>query len=141
MIDFFAYEKGYWYPHLKPRDIEIWERFILAYPDAYKMCQYDFGVGDIPDFIKNASSKEGQAMQELYRLKIDVLGYTDDHIDLIELKPDAGMSAVGQVLGYVELYKTEQTPKLTIMPTIITNVERLNVRSFCERMGVKLFIV
>lgn len=141
MIDFFKFEKGYWYPHLKPRDIEIWERFISAFPTAYEKCQYDFGVGELPAFIKEASSKEGQAMQELYRLKIDVLGYTPTHIDLIELKPEAGMSAVGQVLGYLQIYKDEQKPTLPVLPTIVTNTEKLNMRAFCESMGVKLVVV
>ena len=51
MVELFKYGKGYWYPHMKPRDIEIWERFMLAYPDAYEQCQYDFAVGDIPAHV------------------------------------------------------------------------------------------
>lgn len=141
MQDNFKYEKGYWYPHMKPRDIEIWERFIDAYPTAYDLCQYDFGIGDLPAFIKDASSKEGQAMQELYRLKIDVLGWTAGHIDLIEVKPNAGASAIGQVLGYVQLYKRDVVQSVPVYPVIVTNEEKLNMRFLCEQNGVRLVVV
>lgn len=140
-VDFFKYEKGYWYPHMKPRDIEIWERFIAKYPDAYEKCQYDFAVGDVPPFIASASSREGQAMGELYKLKIDVLGYKGDTIDLIEVKPDAGASSIGQVLGYVELYKRDVKPTQAIRPVIVTSSLRTNMEFLTAQQGVKLFIV
>ena len=141
MIDFFTYEKGYWYPHMKPRDVAIWERYIAQYPEAYDKCQYDFGIGDIPNFIANASSKEGQAMQELYKLKIDVLGYKNDTIDLIEVKPDAGASSIGQLLGYIALYKRDEKPTFKVRPVIITDVLKPNMQFFAEQQGVTLYIV
>lgn len=140
-VDFFKYEKGYWYPHMKPRDIEIWERFIAKYPDAYEKCQYDFSVGDVPPFIASASSREGQAMGELYKLKIDVLGYKGGTIDLIEVKPDAGASSIGQLLGYVELYKRDVNPTQAIRPVIVTNTLRTNMDFLTQQQGVTLFVV
>lgn len=140
-IEFFKYEKGYWYPHMKPRDIEIWERFIAKYPDAYEKCQYDFSVGDVPPFIQTASSKEGQAMGELYKLKIDVLGYKGNAIDLIEVKPSAGASSIGQVLGYVSLYQRDEKPTLSVQPVIVTDELRPNMDFLTQSQGVKLIIV
>lgn len=141
MVEFFKYEKGYWYPHMKPRDVAIWERFIDKHPDYYEKVQYDFGIGDVPDFITNASSVEGQRMAELYKLKIDVLGYKDDIIDLIEVKPDAGASTIGQVLGYVQIYKRDEKPALKIQPLIVTDVLRPNMQFLCDTQGVEIIIV
>ncbi len=139
--DFFTYEKRYWYPHMKPRDIEIWERFIAKYPDAYEKCQYDFAIGDIPPFMEQTSSPQGQAMRELYKLKIDVLGYKGDTIDLIEVKPDAGASSIGQLLGYVSLYKRDVNPTATIRPVIVTSSLRTNMDFLTQQQGVTLFVV
>lgn len=139
--DFFKYEKRYWYPHMKPRDIEIWERFIAKYPDAYEKCQYDFAIGDIPPFMEQTSSPQGQAMRELYKLKIDVLGYKGDTIDLIEVKPDAGASSIGQLLGYVSLYKRDVNPNATIRPVIVTSSLRPNMDFLTQQQGVTLFVV
>lgn len=139
--DFFKFEKRYWYPHMKPRDIEIWERFIAKFPDAYEKCQYDFAIGDIPDFMENASSPEGQAMRELYKLKIDVLGYKGDTIDIIEVKPDASASSIGQLLGYVKLYQRDMNPTAKLRPVIVTSSLRSNMEYLSESQGVELIIV
>ena len=141
MVEFFAYEKGYWYPHMKPRDIEIWERFILKYPEAYERCQYDFAVGDPPLFSTVVEGSNGKNMDELYKLKIDVLGYKDGHIDLIEVKPSASPSSIGQLLGYRSLYLRDAKPTLPVFPVIVTNEEKLNMRFLCEEQGVRLVVV
>lgn len=137
----FKYEKRYWYPHMKPNDIGIWERFIAKYPDAYETVQYDFAIGDVPPFMEQTSSPQGQAMKELYRLKIDVLAYKDGTIDLIEVKPDAGASSIGQLLGYVELYKRDIKPTLTVRPVIVTNTRRTNMDFLTQQQGITLFVV
>lgn len=141
MIDFFNYEKGYWYPHMKPRDIAIWERFIAKYPTAYEKVQYDFAIGDLPNFVISTNAEEDRRMGELYKLKIDVLGYKEQHIDLIEVKPAASPASIGQLIGYKILYERDIKPTLPIMPTIITDEEKLNMRMLCEAQGVKLFVV
>ena len=141
MVDFFAYKKGYWYPHMKPRDVEIWERFIDKFPDAYEKCQYDFGVGDIPAFIANASSIEGQKMAELYKLKIDVLAYKGDTIDLIEVKPRASAAVLGQVTSYVHLYERDEKPTLKVRPVILTDELLPNMELLSKVNGVEIIVV
>lgn len=141
MIDFFAYKKGYWYPHMKPRDISIWERFIDKYPDRYDKVQYDFAIGDVPQFIANASSPEGQKMAELYKLKIDVLGYTADRLDLIEIKPSATAASIGQVLGYKQIYERDEKPTLPVNPIVLTDELKVNMDFLAQQAGVQIIIV
>lgn len=141
MVEFFNFEKGYWYPHMKPRDIAIWERFIAKYPEAYEKVQYDFAVGDIPPFVAAEVAAGNQRMGELYKLKIDVLGYKDGHIDLIEVKPSATPASIGQLIGYKILYERDAKPTLPVLPMIVTDEEKLNMRMLCDTQGIKLFIV
>ena len=141
MLDFFKYEQGIWYPHMKPRDIEIWERFIEKYPEAYANCQYDFHVGDAPEWLKGETAKDTKNQHMLYQLKIDVLGYKDSHIDLIEVKPNAGPASIGQVLGYKMLYERDEKPLLPVFPVIVTNELKLNMDFLCNEQGVKLYVV
>lgn len=141
MLEFFKYEKRYKYPHMKPRDIEIWERFIALFPDRYVNCQYDVSVGDVPDFMNERSSREGQAMRELYRLKIDVVAYHQRGIDIIELKPSAGASTIGQVVGYVELYKKEYKPLVEVRAVIITDEQKPNMDFLAQKQGVEVVVV
>lgn len=141
MQEIFPYEKRYWYPHLKPNDVAIWERFISKYPDHYKHVQYDFAVGEVPAFVANAPASEQANMAELYRLKIDVLGFTDDHIDLVELKPNATAAAIGQVTGYVELYRREVAPSLPVRPVIVTDTLKPNMAVLTSSAFVTLYVV
>lgn len=126
---------------MKPNDVAIWERFIEKYPEAYDTVQYDVAIGDIPAFMEQTSSPQGQAMRELYRLKIDVLGTKAGALDLIEVKHEAGASSIGQLIGYVELYKRDFDPGKPIQPVLITNVLKPNMDYLTAQQGVRLFVV
>ena len=43
----------------------------------------------------------------LYQKKIDVIGYKNNDVYIVEVKPNAGSSALGQVLSYKLLYQNE----------------------------------
>ncbi len=141
MREVFKYEKGYWYPHMKPRDVEIWERFIAKFPDAYKSCRYDFAVGDTPPFSTDMDHGNGANMDELYKLKIDVVAQDDIGLDIIEIKPSAGASTIGQVKGYKALFIRDENPSENVGMCIITDEEKPNMRYLCELEGVKLYVV
>jgi len=137
----FKYEKGYWYPHMKPRDVEIWERFIDKFPEMYSSCQYDLEVGTVPEFVKNAETEADRNQASLYKKKIDVVAFTPNRLDLIELKPQADASTIGQLKGYKHLYLRDEKPTQPVGLCIVTDVERADMREMCEAEGVKLFIV
>ena len=141
MRELFKYGPQNWYPHMKPRDIEIWERFIKAYPDAFENVQYDFHVGDPPPFNTLMDDDTDRNQDQLYRLKIDVIGHAPGRIDIIEVKPDAGPSTIGQINGYKMLYVRDEEPKENIGQIIITDKERPNMAYLCEKGGIQLFVV
>lgn len=141
MIEVFKYEKRYWYPHMKPQDIEIWERFIAENPDAYDTCEYDFAVGDAPPFNPLADDGTDLNQDVLYRLKIDVVGKKGGKVDIIELKPSASASTIGQVEGYRDLYLRDTPGVSSAQPVIITDFLRPNMDYLCQQKGVKIVVV
>lgn len=141
MIDVFKYEKRYWYPHMKPYDVAIWERFIEMWPDEYESCQYDYHVGDPPPFNPLMDDDEDLNQDALYRLKIDVVAHKNGEIDIIEIKPNAGASAIGQVKGYRDLYIRDEQPKEKINMVIITDRLRPNMLYLCQQENVELVVV
>lgn len=141
MRDIFKYEKRHHYPHMKPRDIEIWERFLVAYPKEYQAVQYDFHVGDPPGFNPLYDDGTDKNQDALYRLKIDVIGHRGNALDIVELKPDAGPSAIGQVTAYKTLYLRDEAPKLPVNVVIVTNVLRPNMADLCISAGITLIVV
>jgi len=110
-----------YYPHMKPADIHIWEKFIRANAGFFESVDYDVPVGEPPAWMdtENDSHAKGQAI--LYKKKIDVVAFRPGEIWLIELKPFAGSSALGQILAYEILYKREHKGTEVVRPCVITN--------------------
>lgn len=141
MRDLFPYGKRYNYPHMKPNDIAIWERFISAYPDAFENVQYDFHVGDPPPFNPLMDDGTDTNQDLLYKLKIDVIGHAPGRVDIIEIKPSAGPSAIGQIKAYRTLYVRDETPTDTVGMIIITDKENPNMDFLTKNEGVQLIVV
>lgn len=141
MVDIFIYEKRYKYPHMKPLDVAIWERFIDQNPNAYETVQYDFNVGDPPPFNTLMDDGEDLNQDALYRLKIDVVGKKGNSIDIIEIKPSAGASAIGQVQSYQKLYIRDKWGVGKIGMVILTNKIMPNMDYLAKSAGVRLIVV
>lgn len=141
MADEFKYEKRYYYPHMKPNDVAIWERFIDLNPTRFDTCQYDVQVGSPPPFNPIVNEATQGSADALYRLKIDVVAKKDGQIYIIELKEKAGASAVGQVKHYLDLYVRDEKPSNTPKAIIITNSVRQDLVEFAQKEGVELIVV
>lgn len=140
MPETFPYEKRHWYPHMMPYDVAIWERFIEKYPDAYDFVSYDVKVGSAPAFDTVANPETGGDAINLYLRKIDVVGHKGANIDIIELKPKAGSSALGQVVGYGILYERDYTPPTKPGLVVITDVLGNDMQHLGDSMGVKVIV-
>lgn len=109
------------YSRLSSNDAKIWHDFILQNPKKYKQVAYDVlvGTGSIVD--EDTSDIYQIDYSDLTKKRIDVVGFTDDFIDIIEIKPRASGSALGQVLNYLRLYQSTYLPKIPVFPVIITD--------------------
>lgn len=141
MAERFPFEKRNWYPHMMPEDVAIWERFIEQFPDAYDSVEYDVKVGSVPEFVAGHDDPAMRAQAALYMRKIDVVGYKADQIDLIELKPNAGTSSLGQILGYKHLFIRDFMPPEDPKAIVITNAVRPDTGEIAHSMGVTMIVV
>jgi len=129
------------YPHMKPHDVHIWEKFIHANAGFFNSVDYDVCVGRAPEWLEREGSNHAKSQEILHRKKIDVVGYTDDAVWLVEIKPSAAASALGQVLTYKPLYMIEypQTPSLRL--AILTNQAQNQYDKVFDHHGVRLLEV
>ncbi|MEK7179966.1 MAG: hypothetical protein AAB706_00665 [Patescibacteria group bacterium] len=141
MIEMFKYEKRPQYPHMSPSDTEIWNRYIDKFPNAYLTCQYDFHIGDTAPFNTLMDDGTDLNQDKLYRLRIDVVAADKEKISVIEVKPNAGVSALGQLEKYTELFIRDETPFIPVDMVLITDKELPNIDYLCKKAGVKLIIV
>ena len=122
-------------------DTEIWNRFLDKYSDAYDSVQYDFHVGEAPPFNTLMDDDEDKNQDKLYRFRIDAIGFGKESIDIIEVKPNARLTALGEVENYRMLYVRDEEPQLPVGMVIITDKEMPNMGYLCKAKGIKLVVV
>lgn len=135
------YGHRYKYPHMKPRDVAIWERFIEALPNAYEECIYDQPLGNGETVPEGTDPEIAKDWKVLTQWKVDVVGYYNGSVDVIEVKPDAGISAIGQVKSYAYLFDQLDGDAKPVRPVIVTDRERPDMRALCAEQGVTLIVV
>lgn len=128
------------YPHLGPEDAAIWQRFIEKSPDYFLSVDYDVRVGEGRDYSEAPDDIYKADLIHLSRKRIDVVAFDKATIYVIELKPKATFSAVGQAVGLAQLYKAEKNPPFKVIATIITDAVLPDMLSLCGQMGVLLLL-
>jgi hypothetical protein len=114
----FNYEVRHKYPHLIGEDIEVWNRFILKYPDKFYTVDYDVKVGLGADTTPIPDEVSKQYWATLTKKRIDVVAWKDNSVTIIEVKKRVSLSTLGQILGYKFLYLREH-PEIPVVSTLI----------------------
>jgi len=123
-----------------PKDVKIWERFIDQNPDSFGLVSYDVRVGEGMKLPDDAEEPYASDMYHLSKKRIDVVGLKANEAWIIEVKPRAGFTAIGQALGLTELYEPEGLLFQVIHPCIITDEEMPDIRGICDRNGIVYLI-
>lgn len=115
-----TYERLYGpFLHMAPRDKSIWLRFLLAGGFQFAPFLYDVRVGNGNPLPTNATQKLINLNYALTTKRIDVVFHHNGETVIVEVKHWAGLSAIGQILGYRELYKQSfpdhGTPRMLIV--------------------------
>ena len=135
-----TYKKQSSYPHMKPCDVEIWNRFIAAYPDAYDSVAYDVPLGDGRPVEVLVTQNLADGWSILTKCKADVVARKGDDVDIIEVKPRATPAAMGQALHYAHLYARDFKEEGLITPTVIAGENLPNAAEVYAAHGVKLIL-
>lgn len=141
MREIFPYKPRNKYPHMSVADTQIWNRFLAKFPDEYDRVQYDFHVGDPPPFNPLLDDGTDANQDMLYKFRLDVIGHKGEDVDLIEVKPMAGASAIGQITSYKTLYERDEEPKGRVNMVIVTDTLKPNMDFLCTQSGIRLIIV
>ena len=134
------YKKLLKYPHLGPEDTAIWSRFIEKNPNHYKSVDYDVKVGEGRDYSSLPEDQYSEDLKYLSKKRIDVVAFVNGEIHVIELRPSAGLSAIGQALGLADLYRVIAPADKRVVPVVITDKILPDMEVLCVKMGVWLFV-
>lgn len=129
------------YPHMAKLDRAVWERFLAANAPTFSGFAYDVALGGL--VIEGLDLDEPTKLGWQYNtaVKIDAIAFRDDEAWIIEVKPEANVSAFGAALAYTALCEREQFISQRLIPTIICERIQPDVGWVCAQVGVQVFQV
>jgi len=129
------------YPHMFPHDIAIWKRFLAKYEKVYQRFEYDIRVGSGTSDVLGRTDEYARAQEILSKYRIDAVSTDQNGVKIIEVKPRATTSAIGQVIVYKELYERDYELQLPVIPAIVTDYEMPDMRYLTRELNIEYIIV
>ncbi|MCI0557325.1 MAG: hypothetical protein MN733_02440 [Nitrososphaera sp.] len=128
------------YPHMKPEDIAVWERWIRSNPSYFDTVDYDVltGLGATPDPTQPENIQRDHVI--LTKKKIDVVGYKGNIVTLVEVGPIANARKLGQILLYQELYTADHPQTAMIIPAVCCGALEREIEPLFLKHGIMLLI-
>jgi len=126
---------------MRPEDVRIWERFLDAHSPLKALVAYDVHVGSTPPLRENAPEYLKKHVEAVYPKKIDAVLYFPTQTLIVEIKPFAGLTALGQALGYRHLFSQDFPFAPHPVAAIITDTAQPDIPSLCRKLGIVLIEV
>ena len=127
------------YPHFLAEDNAVWTRFLERNFERLQEVWYDLRVGKPVKLDENATEMEQRIARGLTRKRIDVVGWDGGSYWVIEVKPYAGMLAVGQVISYARLFALEYVIKGRVVPVIVCDNTDEDLLDEYDELGILVF--
>lgn len=129
------------YFHMLPQDRSIWRNFLYTLEDQFDQFHYDVHVGPVPPPLEDLPPNIRELAHLIYRLRIDVVAYKDEKPTLIEVKPNAGLSALGQLLAYNFYWNKENGRPKPAELAVVTDNARPYMPELFEHYGIRFYVL
>uniref|UniRef100_A0A6H1ZW82 Uncharacterized protein n=1 Tax=viral metagenome TaxID=1070528 RepID=A0A6H1ZW82_9ZZZZ len=129
------------YKHMLSEDVAIWNRFLARHKPQYLSVKYDIKVGDGMIIDLSWSNYIQKMAKDLSQKRIDVVAETEETTLIIEVKSFITIGVIGQVLGYVELYKRQFNPSKPLVPMVITNKITPDMQFLYDKFNIISYLV
>lgn len=128
------------YPHMIGEDKLVWERFVKANPDFFQEVDYDVHVGEGMTMPDNWTERDLGWAKQLTQKRIDVIGFKNETITLVEVKRRVDLATLGQVLGYKFLYERRENLVNKTESIVIAALADVDDRDILGHYGIIIFI-
>lgn len=129
------------YTHLLQPDRDLFALYLSSLDDPYAHIDFDVRVGlgadpgdNFPDYIRHMAI-------HLSQRRIDAVGFTGNRIDIIEITTKAGLTALGQLHAYPQLYRQTFFPSLPLVPVLVTHGFQPDVQPLFESAGFRIHVL
>lgn len=124
------------YPHMLAEDTEVWSKYLADPVHPIKEVWYDVHVGKPVQGLRADDELGMRIAAGITRKRIDVVARVGGGFWVIELKPFAGMVALGQILSYTRLFIEEYRPEESVLSVIVCNAVDDDLVDEFEAVGV-----
>ncbi len=124
------------YPHMLAEDNEVWNKFLKNNIGRLQEVWYDVRVGKPVKLAADATPMELKIADGLTRKRIDVVALVGEEYWVIEVKPQASMLALGQVISYARLFANEYMISGRVIPVIVCNFIDEDLVDEFKEMGI-----
>lgn len=119
----------------------IWNAFLDRYGQGWEAFAYDVRVGPGSGAARDADLQTQAVFETLTKLRIDAVGYREGEITVFEVKPYAGISTVGQLVGYRALYIEDFRPGEPVRVAVVTDRFQPAVGEVFRMEGIEVWLV
>jgi len=151
------------YPHMGPYEARLWDTFLKKPPWRIEKVEYDVRVGPgyTPPWLRERLVKifekkrlgipltrdeeldlsVAESARAITQLRIDVVVHTPEKVYLVEVKPRAGRSALGQLEAYIYWYLRQYKPAKPVRLAIVCRELDRNMAPIFAERGVEVHLV
>lgn len=121
-------------------DRDIWTKFLQSNEYEIDRVWYDVHCGLGLPVRTGATPMEYKIAQGVTRKRIDVVCSVKNEIWIVEIKPHANMKALGQIIVYERLFRTEYLAAGKIVPVILCWTADPDIMVDLAKLGVKILL-
>lgn len=128
------------YPHMLHEDVAVWSKFLTKMQTAIKAVWYDVHVGEPVPVPPGASEIQKKVAAGVTRKRIDVVCSINSEFWVIEVKPHANMTALGQAFSYTRLFTMEYDTYRPVRGVVVCDSFDADMAVPFEELGVMVFV-
>jgi hypothetical protein len=128
-------------PHAASNDLPLWERFQEKYGKDFSGFYFDSSLGT-PSFVPEGTEDNLARMwTRITSKRMDVVGVKDDVYWIIELRPQAAAGALGTIMTYLALWKSDPPDDKAVIGVIVTDFPDPDLIPLAASNNIKIVVV
>lgn len=128
-------------PHMAPQDLPLWQRIREQFIPRVSAWYFDTAVGEGAAPPEESQDTFALAYQRLTRKRIDAVGDAVDVWLLIELRPNAGLGALGAIQTYRSLWERDPPDTRPVEAYLVSNRAEPDTIRTATNAGVRFILV
>jgi hypothetical protein len=127
------------YRGMRPKDIAIWDEFLLRNPTAFVRVWYDTHIGDPSTLALGSEEMKRSGMYDVSCWCVVVIADDGNALYVIEIKPNALAGALGQALAYKKFVEKLPGVNKPVYAAVLTDNLSPITQEAASMLNVALF--